>query len=260
MASQGLDGASGAGEKASMRILILGGTGEASALARALAPRSDLACTLSLAGRTADPKPLPLPTRIGGFGGPEGLAAYLRDERVERLIDATHPFAARISRNAALAAEAAGVPLLAVRRPAWARQPGDDWRAVASVPAAADAIGAAPRTVFVTVGRNEAGAFARAPQHAYLVRTIEPLDGALPVPRLTEIRARGPFGAAAEAEFMRGQGVEVLVSKNAGGPATYGKIEAARALGLPVIMVRRPEKPAVACVDDAAGALRWLAG
>ncbi|GLS52195.1 precorrin-6A reductase [Methylobacterium gregans] len=243
-----------------MRILILGGTGEASALARALAPRSDLACTLSLAGRTADPKPLPLPTRIGGFGGPEGLAAYLRDERVERLIDATHPFAARISRNAALAAEAAGVPLLAVRRPAWARQPGDDWRAVASVPEAADAIGAAPRTVFVTVGRNEAGAFARAPQHAYLVRTIEPLDGALPVPRLTEIRARGPFGAAAEADFMRGQGVEVLVSKNAGGPATYGKIEAARALGLPVIMVRRPEKPAVACVDDAAGALRWLAG
>ncbi|MEE7478570.1 precorrin-6A/cobalt-precorrin-6A reductase, partial [Methylobacterium hispanicum] len=109
-----------------MRILILGGTTEASALARALGHRRDLACTLSLAGRTADPKPLPLPMRVGGFGGPEGLAAYLRAEGVERLIDATHPFAARISRNAALAAEAAGVRLLAVRRPAWAREPGDD--------------------------------------------------------------------------------------------------------------------------------------
>ncbi|AWN37888.1 cobalt-precorrin-6A reductase [Methylobacterium radiodurans] len=242
-----------------MRILILGGTTEASALARSLADRRDLACTLSLAGRTADPKPLPLPTRIGGFGGAEGLAAYLRDERVERLIDATHPFAARISRNAAWAAGSTGVTLLAVRRPAWIREPGDDWREVASVAEAADAIGTTPRTVFVTVGRNEAAAFARAPQHAYLVRTIEPLDGALPVPRLTEIQTRGPFDAVAEADFMRGQGVEVLVSKNAGGPATYGKIEAARALGLPVVMVRRPEKPAVACVEDVEGALRWLA-
>ena len=241
-----------------MRILILGGTGEAAEIARHLAGRPGLSATLSLAGRTADPKPQALPTRTGGFGGPEGLAAHLRAEGIDRLIDATHPFAARISANAARAAEQAGVPLLAVRRPAWAPQPGDAWIEVDSVPEAADALGAEPRTVFVTVGRNEVAAFARAPQHRYIVRTIEPVAGALPVPDLVEIQARGPFDAAAEAALMTGHGVEVLVSKNAGGAATAGKIAAARRLGLPVVMVRRPEKPGVEAVTDAAGALRWL--
>ncbi len=241
-----------------MRILILGGTGEAAELARHLAGRPGLSATLSLAGRTADPRPQALPTRTGGFGGPEGLAAHLRAEGIDRLIDATHPFAARISANAARAAEQAGVPLLAVRRPAWAPQSGDAWIEVDSVAEAAGALGAEPRTVFVTVGRNEVAAFARAPQHRYIVRTIEPVAGALPVPDLVEIQARGPFDAAAEAALMTGHGVEVLVSKNAGGAATAGKIAAARRLGLPVVMVRRPEKPGVEAVTDAAGALRWL--
>lgn len=241
-----------------MRILILGGTGEAAELARALEGRPRLDAILSLAGRTAAPKPQGLPTRVGGFGGAEGLAAHLRAEGIDRLIDATHPFAARISANAATAAEAARVPLLAIRRPAWIREPGDAWTEVGSVAEAADALGAAPRRVFVTVGRNEVAAFAAAPQHSYIVRTIEPVDGALPVPRLVEILARGPYDAAAEADLMVRHAVEVLVSKNAGGAATSGKIAAARRLGLPVVMVRRPEKPAVEAVADAEGALRWL--
>jgi len=241
-----------------MRILILGGTGEASTLARALAGRDAYGVTLSLAGRTAAPKAEPVPTRIGGFGGAEGLAAYLRRENIERLIDATHPFAAIISGNAARAAKAAGVPLLAIRRPAWHREPGDLWTEVASVAEAVATLGPTPRRVFLTIGRQEAGAFVAAPQHAYLARTVEPLDGALPVPHLIVIEARGPFDAAAEAALMRANGTEIVVSKNSGGAATYGKIAAARSLGLPVVMVRRPEKPDVSSVADAAGALRWL--
>jgi precorrin-6A/cobalt-precorrin-6A reductase len=196
--------------------------------------------------------------RSGGFGGTEGLARYLRSEKIDRLIDATHPFAARISDNAARAAALADVPLLAIRRPAWSREPGDTWTEVESVPAAAAALGPEPRRVFLTVGRQEAGAFAAAPQHAYWARTVEPLGDVLPVPHLTAIEARGPFDADAEAALMREAGIEIVVSKNSGGAATYGKIAAARALAIPVVMVRRPDKPDVPCVPDAAGALRWL--
>lgn len=241
-----------------MRILILGGTGEASALARLLAGRSDLSAVLSLAGRTTAPKPEPVPTRSGGFGGAEGLAHVLRAEKFDRLIDATHPFAARIADNAARAAALAGVPLLAIRRPAWSPAPNDHWTEVEGVPAAVAALGSEPRRVFLTVGRQEAGAFAAAPQHAYWARTVEPLGDLLPVPHLTAIEARGPFDADAEAALMRAAGIDILVSKNSGGAATYGKIAAARALAIPVIMVRRPVKPDVPSVTDAAGALRWL--
>ncbi|MGH1574425.1 cobalt-precorrin-6A reductase [Methylobacterium sp. P31] len=241
-----------------MRILILGGTGEASALVRALAGRQDLSILLSLAGRTTAPRVEPVPTRIGGFGGAEGLAAYLRSEGIHRLIDATHPFAAVISGNAARAATLAGVPLLAIRRPAWSREPGDLWTEVDTMEEAVSVLGARPRRVFLTIGRQEAGAFAAAPQHVYLVRTVEPLGEILPVPQLTTLETRGPFDAAAEAALMRENGTEVVVSKNSGGAATYAKIAAARSLAIPVIMVRRPEKPDVPSVPDAAGALRWL--
>ncbi|SDM86393.1 precorrin-6A/cobalt-precorrin-6A reductase [Methylobacterium phyllostachyos] len=240
------------------RILILGGTGEASALARALAGRDDLSVMLSLAGRTSAPKREPVPTRIGGFGGAEGLARYLSVEQFDRLIDATHPFAARISSNAARAAAWAGIPLLAIRRPAWSPAPGDFWTEVEGVEAAVSALGPDPRRVFLTIGRQEAGAFAAAPQHAYWARTVEPLGDVLPVPHLTAIEARGPFNAEAEAALMRSAGIEIVVSKNSGGAATYGKIAAARALAIPVVMVRRPDKPAVPSVADAAGVLRWL--
>ena len=238
-----------------MRILILGGTTEASALVRGLLPHPGLAVTLSLAGRTAKPAVEAVPTRVGGFGGAAGLARYLRDEAIDRLVDATHPFAARIGRNAAEAAETAGVPLLAIRRPAWTPEPGDLWTEVDTVADCVAALGASPRRVFLTVGRMEVAAFATAPQHDYVVRTIEPLGDGLPVPRLTAIRARGPFDEADEAVLMREAAIDVLVTKNAGGSATYGKIAAARRLRLPVVIVRQPRKPAVASVTDAAAAL-----
>ena len=241
------------------RILILGGTGEAGILARALAGRPGLAVTLSLAGRTAEPRPEPVPTRIGGFGGVEGLFRYLVAGKIDRVIDATHPFAARISASAARAAALAGLPLLAIRRRAWIRARGDLWTEVEDVAAAVTALGETPRNVFLTIGRQEAGAFAAAPRHAYLVRTIEPLGDLLKVPLLKVIEARGPFDAAAEATLIREAGIEVVVSKNAGGVATYGKIVAARELAIPVVMVRRPKKPDVPSVPDAESALRWLA-
>lgn len=239
------------------RILILGGTGEASGLVRSLPAGFDV--TLSLAGRTAAPKPEPVPTRIGGFGGAEGLAAWIAAQRIDAVIDATHPFAARISANAAQACAITGTRLLAIRRPAWKAVPGDAWILVDDMTAAALALGEVPRKIFLTVGRLEVGAFAVAPQHDYVVRAIEPIGDALPVPRLEVIAARGPFDAAAETAFLEDRGIAVLVSKNSGGAATYGKIAAARGLGLPVVMVRRPPKPDVSSVPDAAGALAWLA-
>ena len=240
------------------RLLILGGTTEATALARALADDTSVAPVLSLAGRTSAPTASPVPVRVGGFGGAEGLARYLAEERIAAVIDATHPFAARISANAARAADLAGVPLLAIRRPAWERQAGDAWIEVDDMAAAAQALGSTPRKVFLTIGRQEVSAFAGAPHHAYVVRSIEPIGDTLPVPRLTTIAARGPFDAEAEAALMQRERIDVVVSKNAGGAATYGKIVAARRLGLPVVMVRRPAKPEVPSVTDAAAALDWL--
>ncbi|UYW26122.1 cobalt-precorrin-6A reductase [Methylorubrum extorquens] len=245
-------------DAAPLRILVLGGTAEASALVALLAREPDVAVTLSLAGRTAAPRPEPVPTRIGGFGGAEGLARWLSENSIEAVIDATHPFAARISANAAEACKAVAVPLLAVRRPAWEREPGDDWIAAANVPACLDALGPAPRTVFLTIGRQELAAFVHAPQHAYIVRTIEPVGDALPVPNLVTVSARGPFTLADEIRFMREARIEVLVTKNSGGAATYPKIEAARRLGLPVVIVDRPALPDVPAIPDAAGALSWL--
>lgn len=242
-----------------MRILILGGTTEASALAARLAGRSDFSPLLSLAGRTSDPRPMPIPTRVGGFGGVAGLAGFLREERIEAVIDATHPFAAVMSRNAAEACRHAHVPLVALRRPPWVPQDGDRWIEVASMGEAVQALGEAPRRVFLTVGRLELAPFAAAPQHTYLVRTIEPIGNALPVPSVVAIRDRAPFDETAERLLMERERVDVVVTKNSGGTATYPKIAAARLLSLPVVVVARPEKPSgVEEVASAEAALDWL--
>ena len=221
-------------------MLILGGTSEATALGRALAGYPGVAATMSLAGRTALPAPQPLPTRVGGFGGVDGLAAYLERERIDVLVDATHPFASEITRNAQAAAHRTGCPLVAVGRPPWRPEPGDDWCEVADAAAAVAALGAAPRYVFLTIGRLQLAAFAGAPQHHYLVRTIDPADATL-LPGARWIAARAPFDAAAEEAVMRARRIEVLVTKNSGGAATAGKLDAARRIGLPVILLRRPE-------------------
>jgi precorrin-6A/cobalt-precorrin-6A reductase len=241
-----------------MRVLILGGTTEARGLAERLSIRRDLDVTLSLAGRTSNPVPHPVPLRVGGFGGAEGLADYLKAERIDRLIDATHPYAAVMSENAARAAQVAGVPLLALRRPAWVAVVGDRWTEVADTRAAAQALGAEPRSVFLALGRNEIAAFEAAPQHRYLVRSVDPVEPPLAVPHAFYVQARGPFSEADDRALIAAHAIDVVVSKNSGGSAAYGKIAAARALAIAVILLRRPvlpEAPAVATIDDA---VAWL--
>jgi precorrin-6A/cobalt-precorrin-6A reductase len=266
MVSQGrfietLDLGSEFGEKGLMRILVLGGTTESSALAARLAGRPAFSPILSLAGRTSDPRPLPIPTRIGGFGGVEGLVRFLRDESIEAVVDATHPFAAIMSRNAAEACAKIEVPLLALRRAPWTRQDGDRWIDVPSMEAAVQPLGQRPCRVFLTIGRLELPVFATAPQHTYWVRTIEPVGDVLPVPNVIAIRERAPFSEAGERALMERERIDVLVTKNSGGDAIYPKIAAARALGLPVIIVSRPEKPRnVEEVTTADAALEWLEG
>ncbi|HET9068235.1 MAG TPA: cobalt-precorrin-6A reductase [Amaricoccus sp.] len=229
------------------RILILGGTGEARALAARLAPRH--AVTLSLAGRTRAPAPQPVPTRTGGFGGPEGLARYLEAEGIDTLIDATHPFARQISLNAREAAALTGTRLLALSRPPWTPVPGDRWTPVPDMPAAARALGPAPARVFLAIGRQEAAAFRAAPQHRYALRCIDPPPpDALPGAEI--ITARGPFTEADERALLATHRIEILVAKNSGGAASYPKLAAARALALPVILIDRPATPGAATTVD----------
>ena len=187
--------------------------------------------TLSLAGRTAQPAAQPVPVRIGGFGGTEGLVRYLNSERIDALIDATHPFAATISRHAAEGCAAARVPILAVRRAAWTAVPGDNWIETGDMAGAVRALGASPRRVFLTVGRNEVAAFEAAPQHHYLVRSVDPVDPPLNVPDAHYVVARGPFTETDEKMLLGEHRIETIVAKNSGGEATYAKIAAARALG-----------------------------
>jgi len=214
--------------------------------------------TLSLAGRTRSPVAHAVPIRVGGFGGAEGLADYLRAECVDALIDATHPYANVISENAAVAARKFGVPFVALRRPPWSAVVGDRWIEVSDSRAAAKAIGPEGRNVFVTIGRNDLAPFASAPQHRYLIRSVDPVNPPLPVPHVTYITARGPFSEADDRALMTQHKIDLVISKNSGGSAAYGKIAAARALGIEVIILRRPpasDAPSVSTVDDT---LAWL--
>ncbi|MET2826194.1 cobalt-precorrin-6A reductase [Mesorhizobium shangrilense] len=233
------------------KILILGGTTEARQLAGILSARADLSITLSLAGRTESPVAQGVPVRIGGFGGADGLAAYLEEMRIDLLIDATHPYAARISANAAAAARKTGVPIFALRRPGWQPVKGDRWVLVDSVTDAVTALGLAPRRVFLALGRQEVAAFEAAPQHHYLIRSVDPVEPKLAVPDADYLLARGPFREADEGVLLRNHRIDAIVSKNSGGGATYGKIAAARALGIEVVMVRRPALPDVPSAETA---------
>lgn len=242
----------------SHKILILGGTTEARQLAGKLAARDNLAVLLSLAGRTESPVAQGVPVRVGGFGGAQGLAAYLIESGTDLLVDATHPFAARISANAAAAVRKAGVPIMALRRPAWVPAEGDRWTAVDNAASAAEALGAAPRRVFLALGRQEVGAFEAAPQHYYLIRSVDPVEPRLAVPDAAYILARGPFREADERALLVTHRIDAVVSKNSGGAATHGKISAARALGIEVVMIRRPavpDVPSAGTVDELAAML-----
>jgi precorrin-6A/cobalt-precorrin-6A reductase len=240
------------------KLLILGGSGEAADLARALAGDARYDVTLSLAGRTSEPVALPGRLRTGGFGGAGGLARVLAKERFDLVIDATHPFAVQMKANAIQAARAAGVPLLAIRRPAWVPRDGDRWIMVESIEAAADAIGEKPRRVFLTTGRMEIAPFRQAPQHFYIVRSVEaPAPEELP-PRAELITARGPFNLEDERALLETHKIELIVTKNSGGAGAEAKLAAARALSLPVIMIERPDLPEAPSVETVADALLWL--
>jgi precorrin-6A/cobalt-precorrin-6A reductase len=237
------------------RILILGGTTEARQLATALAERTDCDSLLSLAGRTAEPIAQPVPTRSGGFGGSDGLAEFLKAENFDLLIDATHPFAARISHNAAIAAGSTGILFFALRRAMWKQETGDRWTSVRSVPDAAGALGTVPKRVFLAIGRQEAFHFESAPQHSYLIRSVDPVTPQLSVPHAQYILATGPFEETAEQELLIENRIEVIVAKNSGGTATYGKIAAGRALGIAVIVVERQQPDDVRTVETVKDAL-----
>jgi precorrin-6A/cobalt-precorrin-6A reductase len=241
-----------------LKLLILGGSGEAADLARALEGDAHYDVTLSLAGRTSEPVALPGRLRTGGFGGAEGLARALAEESFDLLIDATHPFAVQMKANAIEAARVAGVPLLAIRRPAWDPREGDRWIMVQSLDAAAAAIGQDPRRVFLTTGRMELAPFRKAPQHFYIVRSVEaPASDELP-PRVELITARGPFNVEDERALIEAHKIELIVTKNSGGAGAAAKLDAARALSLPVIMVERPDLPEAPSVETVADALVWL--
>jgi precorrin-6A/cobalt-precorrin-6A reductase len=242
-------------------LLILGGTAEGAALAAALAARfgDGLKVTTSLAGRTPQPAPLPGGLRVGGFGGAAAMAQYLVAERVRLVVDATHPFAIRIAAAAVAACAAAAVPLLAVERAPWPRHPDDRWIEVADLAAAAAALPALGRRVFLTTGGRGLEAFAGLAGHYFLLRLVAPPAVSPPLRDHTVLLGRGPFTLRDERRILDEHAIEVLVAKASGGAATAAKLVAARERGLPVVMVRRPPKPARESVEDAAAAIDWIA-
>jgi precorrin-6A/cobalt-precorrin-6A reductase len=240
------------------RILILGGTTEARELAERLAKRTDFDVIMSLAGRTKAPGAQPVPVRSGGFGGAAGLADYLRNERIGALVDATHPYANIISGNAVTAAREAGVPFLAMRRPPWRAVAGDRWIEATDVADAVRLLGNRPRRIFVTLGRTELAALTTAPQHFYLIRSVDAVDPPLPLPCATYVTDRGPFSEAGDRALMSAHKIDVVIAKNSGGVASYGKIGAARALGIEVIMLRRPVPPDAPAVETVDEVVTWL--
>ncbi|GAA1339568.1 hypothetical protein GCM10009660_23910 [Catellatospora bangladeshensis] len=227
-------------------MLVLGGTGEARELARRALGAARVVS--SLAGRVSSPRLPEGEVRVGGFGGVDGLVAYLRAERVDAVVDATHPFADRITANALAATAAAGVPLLVLRRPGWTEREGDRWTWVDSIAEAAAVVGG--RRALVTTGRQGLGAFARG-----VARTVDPPEGAT---ALEVVLDRGPYTLDGEVALMRRHAVEVLVTKDSGGSMTAAKLDAARLLGLPVVLVRRPPAPAAPTVATVDAALDWL--
>ncbi|MFH0300893.1 cobalt-precorrin-6A reductase [Bradyrhizobium sp. 31Argb] len=238
------------------RALILGGTTEANLLAAAIA-RAGLEAIYSYGGRTRNPADQPLPTRVGGFGGANGLADYIRREAITHVVDATHPFAAEMSRNAAAACAASGTPLIAIERVPWAKATDDNWIEVADVASAVAALPENRARVFLAIGRQHIAPFGAKPQHAYTLRFVDPPEGALPFDA-DVIVSRGPFTLQSELEMMRTRGIEWIVARNSGGEGARAKIDAARALGLPVIMISRPPLPERTRMESVAEVMQWL--
>ena len=238
------------------RALILGGIADANQLSAEIA-RAGIDAVYSYGGRTRAPADQPLPTRIGGFGGVDGLADYIRREGITHVIDATHPFAAEMSRNAVEACTQTGTPLIALERAPWARVPGDKWIEIGDVAAAVAALPGAPTRAFLAIGRQHIAPFAARPQHAYTLRFVDPPEAPLPF-AADVIVSRGPFTHDGELEMMRMRGINWIVARNSGGDGARAKIDAARMLGLPVIMISRPKLPERLRVESVADVMQWL--
>jgi precorrin-6A/cobalt-precorrin-6A reductase len=239
-------------------VLVLGGTSEARDLAGALTAEGTRVIS-SLAGRVERPRLPAGEVRVGGFGGPVALAAWLSEHGIAAVVDATHPFAQRISESAATACSESGVPLLRLERPGWTQHSDDDWHWVGDTAEAAAAIPGLGCRVFLTTGRQGLAAFAGLSETWFLIRCIDPPEPPLP-PACEVLLDRGPYDLAGELELIDGHGLDLLVTKDSGGELTAAKLEAARLRGLPVIVIRRPPRPETATVRDVAGALAWLAG
>jgi precorrin-6A/cobalt-precorrin-6A reductase len=241
-----------------VKILVLGGTTEGRHLAERL-HELRIPAVSSLAGRVSNPRRPPGEVRTGGFGGADGLAAYLTGQSISAVVDATHPFAARITANAAVACRRTGVPLVVLNRPAWVPGAGDTWHPVSDLAGAAEAVTTLTGPdghVLLTTGRQETAPFAAAPQYFWL-RAVEPPDGPLPA-RCQVLLARGPFRLDDEVALMRDLAIDVLVTKNSGGP-TAAKLRAARDRGIPVVIVERPPlPPGVTTAPDVPAALAHL--
>ena len=220
--------------------------------------REKIDAIYSYAGRTQIPLGHSLPVRIGGFGGVDGLAGYIKSERITHVIDATHPFAAEMSRNVVEACAATRTPLLALERTPWSRMPDDNWIEVPDLIAAVVALPEQRTNVFLAIGRQHLAPFAAKPQHAYTLRFVDAPDGALPLPDAEVIVSRGPFTVESDRALMQSRGVEWLVARNSGGTGARAKIDAARELKLPVIMITRPELPERPRVESVDEVLAWL--
>jgi precorrin-6A/cobalt-precorrin-6A reductase len=238
-------------------ILVLGGTTQATALARALSD-GGYDAVFSYAGRVEHPKAQPLPTRIGGFGGVDGLVDYLHDHHITHVIDATHPFAAQMSRNAVEACTKANVALIALTRPEWSAQPGDRWTHVPDMAGAVAALDRAACRVMLAIGKQHVAEFAVRSEHYFLLRMIEQTEATKLFSNSDVVIAKGPFDLAGDLALMRAHNINVLVSKNAGGAAARAKIDAAREIGIEVIMIDRPKLPERTVVSAAADALDWI--
>ena len=240
-------------------VLLLGGTSGASHLAQAL-HQAKVPAVFSYAGATQAPLAQPLPTRCGGFGGADGLVQFIRGQGITHVVDATHPFAAQMSRNACAACEATGTPLLALERAPWQAEAADRWIDVTDMDAAAQALPEEPARVFLAIGRKQLAAFANQARHHYLLRLVDaPQPGSLPLTDTTVVLGRGPFSAENDQALLQAHGITWLVAKNAGGEATRGKLLAARTLGLPVVMVQRPPLPPRPRTEEVDAVLHWIA-
>ncbi|MEM9968432.1 MAG: cobalt-precorrin-6A reductase [Pseudomonadota bacterium] len=240
-----------------MRILLLGGTTEASDLAKKISG-AGLDAIFSYAGRTASPRSQPLRTRIGGFGGVVGLKQFLSTERITHVIDATHPFAKGMSANAFAACRTLAIPLIRYERAAWLPQPGDRWTHFARIEDCVSALPEAPARVFLAIGKQQINPFARRHQHHYLLRFVDPPQTPPPLVHHRVVVAKGPFDVDQEVKLLRDQQIDIIVAKNSGGQGAAAKLTAARMLRLPIFMVDRPEQRGEIVAHSGEDVMHWL--